>query len=251
MGGGKILLARYITGFDCGEETPFWHVIKESPFNLDEIDKKYQKNIRRALERCEARRIDKEEYEDKLWTVTEAAYAHYENADNEVSREQFLKGLHEDTDEYWGAFVKETGELAGWMSCENNDSYTETKKAKYHPELQRYRPSDVLHYAVLTHYLNDLGQQYVTSGTRNINHKTNVQEYKIRNWHFRKAYCYLHVEYKPLIKWIVKGMYPFRAFFELFDGITIIHQINALLLLEQLARECERQKKMIKKICER
>ena len=234
---GQPLLARYITDFDCNSVTSFWHIVKDGPFRLEELSKNYQKHIRKALERCEPRRINAKDYAEQIWEVTEAAYARYENADNEKSYEEFMEALKEDTDEYWGAFSRETGELTGWMSCENNGTWSETKKAKYHPELQSYnRPSDVLHYAVLNYYLNELGQKYITSGTRSINHKTNVQDYKINHWNFRKAYCKVHVIYNPKIKWIIKLLYPVRGIFYLFDSITLIHQFNSLLKLEELTR---------------
>ena len=244
LGGGKnVLFARFVTDFDCNEETPFWYVVKDGPFVFEALDKKYQKNVKRALDRCEARRINQREYVEDIWRVYSAAYEKYETADNEVSKEEFVAALQEDTDEYWGAFNRETGEMAGWMSCQNYGSCTETKKAKYHPDLQSYcRPSDVLHYAVLNHYLNELHQWYVTSGTRNINHKTNVQEYKIKNWNFRKAYCILHEEYRPGVRLAVGVRYPLRQVLMRFDGITKIHQLNALLMLEKLARECRRKK---------
>ena len=188
-GGNSVLFVRYITDFDSKEETPFWYVVKDGPFAVDALDKKYQKNIKRALERCEARKIDTKEYAEQIWNVYAAAFAGYETADNELDKDTFLNALKYDSDEYWGAFNRDTGEMAGWMSCHNYGTCTETKKAKYHPELQSYnRPSDVLHYAVLNHYLNELHQKYVSSGSRNINHKTHVQEYKIKNWGKRSIF---------------------------------------------------------------
>lgn len=235
--GKNVLFIRYTTDFDIQEETEFWYIIKEGPFLLSELEKKYRKHVEKAIERCEARKIDAKDYLEQIWEVTKAAYSKYDNADNELTEDLFKRAVLADTDNYWGAFSRETGEMAGWMSCQNNGSYTETKKAKYHPELQSFnRPSDVLHYAVLNYYLNDLGQKYVCSGTRNINHKTHVQDYKIKNWNFRKAYCKLHIIYNPKIKWIVKIAYPFRKLLKLFDSITLIHQVNSLMILEDIVR---------------
>ena len=182
------------------------------------------------------------DYADEIWEVEKAAYAHYQNADNAQTKEHFLAGLKKQAKnlEWWAAFSREDGRMAGWMTCSNHGTWTETCRAKYHPERQSWnRPSDVIHHAVLTHYLNELGQKYICSGSRNINHKTHVQEYKIKNWKFRKAYCRLHLVYNPKIKWIVKCIYPFRKLLMLLDNVTLVHQLNALMKLEEAARGCE------------
>lgn len=232
------LLARWTTDFDCKEETSYWYIIKDGPFSMDEFNKKRQKNIRKTLERCVVRRIDQTEYADEIYAVYKAAFMSYKNADNEVSETEFKERIKADGLEYWGAFSKETGILAGWMSCANHGDWTETISAKYHPDMQTaVRPSEAIHYYVLTHYLNELEQKYICSGTRNINHKTHVQDYKIQNWHFRRAYCHLHIVYNPRIKWIVKSIYPFRKMLRFLDFETHIHQINSLLRMEEIARE--------------
>ena len=232
------LMVKYCTNYDCNSETSYWYIIKEGPFKLEDIGK-YKKHVLKALERCEAKRINPAEYSEEMWKVTNAAFSHYANADNELTHAQFLEKITvvESSLEYWGAFNKENGQMAGWMSCDNHGTWTETVSAKYHPELQSWnRPSDVIHYAILNYYLNDLKQKYICSGSRNINHKTNVQDYKIDKWKFRRAYCNLHIVYNPKIKWLIKALYPFRCMFNMLDGITRIHQLNALLCLEQLAR---------------
>mgnify|MGYP003311262534 CR=1 FL=1 len=235
--GNKPLFARYTTDFDCKIDTGYWYIVKDAPFIMDEIDKKYQKAIQRALKRCEVRRIDAvAEFED-IYEVYEAAVNNYQNIDNRVSKENFREGVKRDGLDYWGAYDITTGKMAGWMSCQNNGDWTETISAKYHPELQSYvRPSDAIHYTILTHYLNELGQKYICSGSRSLNHKTNVQDYKIKHWHFKKAFCKLHLVYRKDVSIIIKLLYPFRKLLKMADNITFIHQINSVLLMESIAR---------------
>lgn len=236
--GGRILFVRYMTDFDCKEETSFWSIIKESPFVFDDLSKKYRKAVLKALERCEVKRIDPSQYANEIYNCYEKAFENYENAGEKSSRESFVSGLAKSTHEWWAAFCKDTGEMAGWMSCRNNGDWTETISAKYNPELQSYRPSDAIHFTILNHYLNELGQRYINSGSRNINHKTNVQDYKEKNWKFRRAYCKLRIVYNPKIAWIIKAIYPFRCLLRLLDSITIVHQVNSLLRMEEIVREC-------------
>lgn len=234
----KVLLVQYTTDFDCKDETSFWYVVKDAPFELGALDRKYLNNIKRALGRCEARKIVPTEYGEEIWDVFQAAYQSYEGTNHKQDKDLFIKGLQHTNLEYWGAFNRETGRMAGWMSCRNEGDCTITVSAKYHPDLQGYnRPSDVLHYAVLNYYLNECHQRYVCSGSRNINHRTHAQEYKINNWKFRKAYCTLHLIIRPGFKWVVNIVYPFRRCLRLLDNIALIHQLNSFLLLYQFSKE--------------
>lgn len=226
--------------FDKQEETPFWYIIKDGPFVFEDLDAKYRRSVRKALERCDVRQIRPLDYARELWEVNRAAYSKYQNADNEQSEKEFIHELETTTCEYWAAFSKENGELVGWICCYNFKDYAETKKAKYHPEFQNLRPSDALHYNVLNHYLNELGKRYVLSGARNLNHKTNVQEYEIKNWKYRRAYCNLFVEYRPSLKWVVKVLYLGKALFRILDKLPGVHVLNSVLLQEEIARQCSK-----------
>lgn len=242
--GARPLFVTYISDYDTSHETSYWYIIKDGPFVFEELSKKYQKNVLKALERCEVKRIDPISCFEELYGVYKSAISSYKTVDNEVSKIDMLANIKQDGFEYWGAYNRLTGVLVGWMSCRNNGEWTETVTAKYHPELQSYaRPSDAIHYTILNYYLNGLGQKYICSGSRNINHKTNVQDYKIKNWKFRKAYCNFHIIYKPGINIIIKLIYPFRKLLLLFDRITFVHQVYSLLRLEEISRDCNRTHK--------
>ena len=235
--GSKPLLARYITDFDCKEETSYWNIVKDGPFNIDELSKKYQKCVGKALERTEVKMVDPRNCLDELYDVYQACFKTYESADNEMTKDAFIFSVSHDGREYWAAYCKDSGQMCGWMACERHSDWTETCVAKYHPDLQsHYRPSDAIHYTILSYYLNELGHKYVNSGTRNINHKTNVQDYKVKHWNFRYAYSKLHIVYNPRIKWLITISYPFRRVLSIFDNITIVHQITSLLRMEEIVR---------------
>lgn len=230
------LFARYTSDFDCKKETEFWFIVKDAPFVMKDLDKKYQKNILKALERCDVRRIDPVTEFDGIYEVYEAAVNHYQNADNKTPKEKMRQDIKEDGFEYWAAYDKKSGRMVGWMSCSNNGFWTETISAKYHPELLSLRPSDALHYTILNYYLNELGQKYISSGSRSLNHKTNVQEYKVHNWKFRQAFCKLHIVYRKDVNLFIKLVYPFRSILKRLDNITTVHQLNSVLRMEEIAR---------------
>ncbi len=48
-GRGRPLLARWVTDFDCGYETNWWYVIKDTPFDIDALKAKRRYEITKGL----------------------------------------------------------------------------------------------------------------------------------------------------------------------------------------------------------
>lgn len=236
----KPLLVRYITEFDCGFETNYWYVIKNAPFDLEELSSKYRRSVKTAIKRCIVKQINPKEFVGELYEVYKAAFGKYSEADNELSQQEFVVFVNNSEDSWWASFcADEENRMNGYIICKDYGNYAEHIIAKYHPQYMNYRVSDALHYYVLDYYLNQLGRKFVLSGARNINHKTSVQDYEIDNWKYRKAYCKLHVVLKPRYKTLIRFLYHFRKVFLLFDKITIVHQMNGLLMLYSLSKEAK------------
>lgn len=237
---GHPLLARWTTDFDCGYETNWWYVVRYAPFDVEHLSKSARKHIRQALKKCSIRRLDAAAHLEELYAVYKAAFEKYETADNQTDAEAFRKSCLaslEDGCEYWGGFDAESGALIGYMCVYPFENHAELRTTKLAPAWLHLRVSDALYCTVLTHYLNERGKQYVSSGSRNINHVTNTEDYKIHSFGYKRAYCRLHIAYNPKIRWIVKLLYPFRRILGKLDGITKVHQVNAVLKMEALRRE--------------
>ena len=233
----KPLLARWETDFDCGYETNWWYVIKNKPFVLEEISSKERKSIRQALRKCYVKKIQPSEYVEQLYNCYLAAASKYENLGTVQTKEQFYFACEKGLTDYWGGFDAETGMLIGYMTVYDRETFAEIATAKFNPSYFGKQVSDALYYYILDYYLNECGKDYICSGSRNINHKTNTQEYKIRRFRYRKAYCKLHIVYNPRIRWIIKILYVFRKILFKMDFITFIHQINAVLQMEEIVRK--------------
>lgn len=243
VNGNRPLLARWTTSFDCGYETNWWYVIKDSPFYISELPSKRRKNIKSALKKCTVSRIDPVSNINSLYEVYIAAFRRYKEADNQISYKEFVDKCISDKSmgiEYWAGFSQDSNQLIGYMTIAVHSNYVESCVAKYHPDYMKLRVSDALHYSVLEEYLNRQGKRYITSGERSINHITNSQEYKIQSFGFRKAYCYLHIRYRPIFGIIVNCLFPFRNLLMKMDNCSIIHSANAILDLEELARESKK-----------
>lgn len=232
------LLARWTSDFDCGYETNWWYVIRDGEFDVDKLPSKQRKHIRQALRKCYAKQISCCAYAEDLFRVYEEAIKRYINADGEKqTKERFLLNcIDRENVTYWAGFDAATDRMIGYMIVLEYSDYVAISVAKFSADFLKLQVSDVLYATVLEHYLNKKGKQYVLSGERSILHHTNTQAYKIRTFGYRKAYCRLHIAYNPKIRWVIKLIYPFRSILCKFDGIGLVHQINAVLKMEEIVR---------------
>ncbi|MBE6941079.1 MAG: hypothetical protein E7455_02165 [Ruminococcaceae bacterium] len=238
---GAPLLARWTTDFDCGHETGWWYVIKDTPFDLLSLKAKRRYEINKGVKSYETRVVDPCDYKEALYEVQIAAFSAYpEKYRPTVERESFLDSVAGWT-QYTiiGAFQRETGELSGYALLQRvGDKYVDFSVLKTKPEHEKAGVNAALVAGVLQHFdafLADGG--ILCDGARSINHETAFQDYLEKYFCFRKAYCRLHIDYKPKIRWLIGLLYPFRKLFIKLDGIGIIHQMNAILKMEEIHRK--------------
>lgn len=238
--GKRPLLARYTTNWDCGYDTGWWYIIKDSPFDINSLSKNSRKHIKEAFRKVYVKQVDVKKNIDNLYECYHSAFMKYKQADNESTFDCFRKKCISSSDngvEFWAGFAFDTDKMIGYMAVVPHDCWAEIQTAKFHPDFLNLRASDALYATVLEHYLNKNGLRYVSSGSRSINHVTNTQEYKEQHFGYRKCYCELHVIYRQPIKLIVAIAYPFRRFIHnLGKKIRIAHHLSAILKMEEITR---------------
>ena len=238
-GGGTPLLARWTTDWDCGFETNWWYCIRDGKFSLEELSPSSRKHIRQALKHNSVIRAKIEDslYDD-LYRVYSEATSHYELADNIQDKESFVSGLIT-REKYVDLFLAYNleNELLAYMTVRPEDGWVEIETAKFGDKALKAQSSNALYYTLLDYYLNEKKVQYVSSGSRSINHQTGTQEYKERVFGYRKAYCHLHIKYRPSVALLVKLVYPFRHVLQKHDSNTRIHQLNSVLKMEEMVRK--------------
>lgn len=235
-GVGTPLLARWTTDWDCGHETNWWYCIKDTPVVLEDLRKQSRKDIRKGIGNCEVRIIECAQYVEQLYECYKQAWLHYKNVGEPTSKEAFAQNCGTNSLIYWAAFEKESGKLIGYFTVCEHEVYAEICTAKFYPEYQHLQVSAAMYYTVLNHYLEKENIRFVSSGARSINHSTQTQDYKERTFGYRKAYCKLHIEYNPKIKWIINGAYPFRKLLKYLDGFRSAHLLNSVLKMEEIVR---------------
>ncbi|UFS62402.1 GNAT family N-acetyltransferase [Sulfurimonas sp. HSL-3221] len=233
---------RWVSDFDCAHETAFWHVIKDGESRLEALSGNTRHNVRRGLKRCTIRQTDAETVASQGYAAYSKAFAKYETfiePQSEVLFAQSILGLKVDPQwEFWGVWNDE-GRMIAYSMNKIQEGACLYKTTKFDPEYLRLYPSDALFFTMNSHYLNERGLRYIDDGARSISHETNIQEYFIQKFHFRRAYCRLNIIYSPKVHLAVTLLYPFR---KLFAGLKhpLAGKIGVLLKHEEIRRSFER-----------
>lgn len=225
------LLVRNTYNFDCQEETKFWFVIKDCFDGLEELSPRVRNKIRHAQTAFDYRLIDQALLKAKGYPILVDTFADYAATDRTINEADFKAYLDEYQFDYWGVFNKEISELVGF-SCVRR--WTDSCEYDLSGMMTRYKrdgsyPYYGLYHAMNEYYLGEQGFYYVSDGTRSITEHSNIHEFLIQNFNFRKAYCHLQVHYNWWMKIAVKVLYPFRR-------IITIPKIQAILNMESMQR---------------
>lgn len=233
------LLARWVTDFDSLKEMPFWYIIKEKKFNINDLDPKIRNQIKKGLKGCKVRLVSKKELISSGYEIYINAFKSYTTFNKPFSEKQFQESIRELDSNYdlWGVF-NASKKLIAYSQNKLINNICEFSITKFHPDFLKLRPSEALFYIMSDYYLNKIKCKYIHNGTRSIAHYTNIQEFLIKKFKFRKAYCNLHIKYHPIIALIIFVLFPFRSVFRS-SKIKFLRNLNILLFQEEIKRNCQ------------
>lgn len=236
------LFARWMTDFDCHEETEWWCLIKDTPFDMMSLKSNRRSLITRGLKRVDVRVIVPSEYAEQMANVLIKAWRSYdekyeEGSDRKNLTNDFRKLTRENlgNTEYLGAFLKDTDILIGYSIYNLHEDWIEYSVVKTDPEYLNTQVNAALVYYGLERYMQP-GIRYILGGYRTMVHDSNYQDYLLKNFGFRKAYCRLHIYYRPWMKMVVAMLYPFRATIKRFSTNKLLYQVWCTLRQEEIHR---------------
>ena len=236
IGGGTPLLARWTTDWDCGHETSFWAVIKDDEYDISKLKAKRRYEITKGRRNFEVRRIEAKDYLDELFETTKAAFCAYpEKYRPTIEHDAWIEDYQKQSGITIAAF--HGGMMCGYAYLTLHPNFIEYNVQKTNPEFERMGVNAALVDGVLTEFrqaINNGG--LIIDDWRAINHETAFQDYLEKYFGFRKAYCKLHVAYNPKIRCAIPIIWKFRKQLEKKDSIGLIHQINAVLRMEEIQR---------------
>ncbi|MFB6258263.1 MAG: hypothetical protein ABEH38_06190 [Flavobacteriales bacterium] len=232
---------RYTTDFDDPSFHHFWYVIKDGTASMDELSSNTRNQVRKGLKNCEVSLVDKKEIMEKGHEVYRKAFARYDTKIAPFSEESFkanLDQLEETEWDFWKVSLRSSGETIAYSRNRNYGHCCDYTEIKFDPAHLKKYPSYALFQTMNEHYLNEKGYQFVNDGARSISHETNIQDFLIRKFKFRKAYCKLHVIHKPWLGLLVRAAYPFKGLIRRLPG-SRAKQLNTLLTQESIVRNQE------------
>ncbi|MCD8197598.1 MAG: hypothetical protein LUE24_10640 [Lachnospiraceae bacterium] len=240
--GKRALFARWISDFDCGEETEWWCLIKDTPFDMMSLKSNRRSLITRGLKRVDVRVIVPADYAEQMANVLIKAWKSYdaryeEGNDRKRLTAEFgqLTVGHLENNEYLGAFLKDTDTMIGYSIYILHDDWIEYSVVKTDPEYLNTQVNAALAYYGLQRYMKP-GIRYILGGYRTMIHETNYQDYLLKNFGYRKAYCRLHIQYRPWMKAIVSILYPWRNVIQKFSKNRLLYQVWCTLRQEEIHR---------------
>ena len=230
-------LARWITNFDCKKKLDFWYLILDKKMDISDYSSNTRNQISNGLKNFEIRRISIDEMLDNSYIIYKTASLLYNTKNKIKSLEEFNVDLLPSFD-YWGVYNNNS--LIGFAQNRVFDDCCDYSTIKILPMYAKKYPFYALFYTMNNYYLIDKKLKYVTDGTRSISHQTNIQNFLINKFKFRKAYCYLHIMYQPFFGLLVSCLFPFRKFFSIFN-VSLFRSINSILLQEEISRNCKKE----------
>lgn len=236
-----ILYVRWESEFDCKIQTPWWHVINDNPDStyISAYSSKTRNQIKRGNKKYECRLIHRSFVEKHCYSVYKSATESYDTYESCLSSQEFIRSIramHPST-QFWGVFSIETGSLVGFA-----ENYIEGTTCFYNsiwcdPLAVKEYCSYSLFYCMNQYYLLQKGFSSISDGARSISHSTNIHNFLISKFGFRRAYCRLNVCYHPLLAICIKCLFPFRMLFQL-SAHPFAKRLTVLLEMEKIRRSC-------------
>lgn len=228
------LMVRNTYDFDCQRPTCFWNLIKDQFGGLDELSSSTRNRVRKSLEQLDFRHIDSDLIEQQGYPILKATFEDYATVDRPMNQQVFddyLRHCRSKNYEYWGVFNRNTNEFIGFCANRLWNEAAEYGIIGIKPEYKHNGtfPYYGLFYSMNQSYLQEKGLKYVTDGSRSITEHSNIQDFLIEKFNFRKSYCQLKVHYRWWMKIAVKMLFPFR-------NMLSLPRIKAILNMEAMQR---------------
>lgn len=202
---------------------------------MDELSSKTRNQVRRSLKTYDIRKITIEELYNIGYDIFVSAQKSYNIKCAVFTRKEYDILINcyalDKYKEFWGVYTKETNRPVAVAINTINDNSCEYNTLKALPFSLRNNtyPYYGLIYEMNRYYLAERKLQYVNDGARTLTEHSNIQDFLISKFNFRKAYCKLHVIYQWWFGFIVKILYPFR-------NIIPILKVKSILRLEEYQR---------------
>lgn len=230
---------RWTDHFDIHEESSFWYVVKDKPESLESYKSKVRNQIKKGLNLCivePATAAEISEYGYFPYSKAVMNYPHNnEPIQESLFKHQYLALLNDKNHEFWIVKERESAMVIAYAHIILDGNMCSYSSIKFDPDYLHLYGGYALIFAMNTHYINERHFDYVSDGARSIAHSTNIQEFLIHKFQFRKAFCTLHLAYRKDIGYLIRLLYPFRHWLANVRH-PMLRKLSTLLIQEELCR---------------
>tara|TARA_B100001287_G_C22666314_1_gene523017 strand:+ start:947 stop:1753 length:807 start_codon:yes stop_codon:yes gene_type:complete len=227
-----VLFARWITDFDSKSKTSFWYVINDKHMELSDYSSNTRNQIKKGLLNFSIKLVPSSVILKNGYNIYQNVFREYNSILKIKSKAKYLESLKGNY-EFWGVFYK--NKLVGYSQNKIKHNACDYSTIKISRKYNHKYASYALFFTMNSFYLKDKKLKYVSDGARSILHKSNIQDFLIKKFKFRRAYCLLNVMYHPHIKIFVEILYPFRKIFN-FLPFDFFRKLSIVLRQEALVR---------------
>ena len=234
--------ARWETDWEAREPTHWWCINRYPPYDMASLSGNTRSKIRRGQKRYHGRLVTPSEISTHCFAVCEKAVSRFGDLSFLPLREE-LNSLADaaaqfpDCLEVFGVFCDE--KLIGFSGNYVDGNAVLIDKLWYDPEHLSSYSSYVLVDAMLSFYLNDRKVEYLSDGSRNLHHQTNVHDFLVQKFGFVRVGATLNLCYARWFGAAVRVVFPFRAGVSSLaskSGSGTIKKIDGILRQEEIAR---------------
>ena len=224
--------------FDTEKKTSFWFIIKDKLEDISELPFSARRNIRRSQRFYNFKKSDREFVRNNCYNIFLSRQITYRVKNHIVTMEEFELLIdeyeHENVIDYWVVEDKDTNEIIGFSINRVKSNSCDYDLMCCSPDSMRNRtyPYYGLIYSMNKYYLGEKKLKYVSDGSRTITEHSNIQDFLMHNFKFRKAYCKLKVHYKWWVGVVVKLLFPFR-------NVIPFRNVKAILKMEEYSRKSQ------------
>ncbi|MFP4169297.1 MAG: hypothetical protein ACLFSY_10720 [Desulfonatronovibrionaceae bacterium] len=229
---------RWTNHFDK-DDSAFWYIIKDFFGGLEELSSNTRSKIRRGQKKFAAGPVTFNHLRTEGYQTYINAFQRFSTFEQPVNKIQFEKHVcmleESGVYEIWGVWDKPSKRLAGFSENLILGPTCFYETIYFDPSYLKNYSSYTLFYEMNHHYLQAKGFRYVHDGSRSLSHDTNIHDFLIDKFKFRKAYCDLHIAYRFDVAMLARILFPLRRFLYTRRG-PIGKRLSVLLRHEEIRR---------------
>lgn len=236
--------ARWTDGYGLLSSGEWWHVVCEGKYDVKDCSSNTRSKINRGKKKLYARVLTVSEVLDHGYEVCKRAVGRFRDDEFLPEEHRFKISVlaaeaYQDVREYCGVFCGDS--LVGFSENITQDGAVFWETIWYDPDYLGRYSSYVLTDFMLDHYLNRECVSYVSDGSRSLYHSTNVQEFFIEKFSFKKRFVRLNITYSKRLMLAVNCLFALRGMIPSTTGVRaprLFKRVRGIIKQEEIRRAC-------------